>query len=734
MTQIILKDGDSSQTFSITKDITAIGRSSKNDVVIRQGELSRFHCQIRKMPDLPDGQAGGYTIVDLDSRNGIHFNGARVKEKKLEPGDEIQIGKAIVVFEKEMPRAEGQPPSSAVPNLRSGEGQPAPALPAALSPDEFIAKGRRNVVSILARVVIIVAIVFIVLGYGYIKFKERTGRELNIVSKNSSFEETAQIPNLPNGWFSQSDSKALITVVSREFQDGKYSLAVEKSANSNEFCTELYHSSVIKIPSYVRSSPNEIYTFGGWVKSDPFRKSLSGYRISWFDDHHQLIRDDYTEFTGGTKEWKSITAKTRPPSEASYGRFSLLALGADALVYFDNVSVLQSRSESAVLSGRADKAVLDNQLFRLTVLQSGVWSMESSQLAGGIELTGELAFKPSSQESRQGSYNQGRIISADSECIKANAQILSPLSLEMININMECAAGPGMALTYNFPSDLYTYLRDKYFRLLSAMPAGNIRYLKLISDSEVKEVSLHDRTTEKVSGINIGVPNNIISIKYLQPVELTVSREADVLYFSQVFQPLTFASAAESTLAFGLEFDLKTLSQSQTDWERFLRQAEEMERNRDLGEAIEVYRTVLMGMDENSEMAPAVRAKLNTLENGAKELLQDLNDLLSTARLLRDFGLYERVSKQAREISRTYKKTEYGERAKNIIQEIKSETEQARGTEDSGNAGKILSVANGFLKEGQNNLARWLYEEIIQRYGGTPAAKQAKENLEKIPK
>ena len=46
----------------------------------------------------------------------------------------------------------------------------------------------------------------------------------------------------------------------------------------------------------------------------------------------------------------------------------------------------------------------------------------------------------------------------------------------------------------------------------------------------------------------------------------------------------------------------------------------------------------------------------------------------------------------------------------------------------------MLVIANGFAKENQNNLAGWLYEEIIQRYAGTPTAKQAKENLEKIKK
>ncbi len=716
MTQIILKEQDSSQTFNITKDITAIGRSSKNDVVVRQGELSRFHCQIRKTAD-------GYMIVDLDSRNGIHFNGARIKEKKLEAGDEILVGKSTIIFEKELPRP---------------ESKPAPAGPAAgLSPDEFVAKGRKNILSILARTFSVLAIVFIVLGYGYIKIQERTGLKMNIISKGASFEQTAQPATLPGSWMPPSDAKARITVTGREFQEGKYSLLVEKTKDNGEFCTELYHSSVIKTPSYDRASQYvQIYTFGGWVKSDPFKKSLSGYRIRWFDNSHRLIRDDYTEFTGGTKEWRNLTASTKPPADASYGKFSCVVLGTESLVYFDNVSVLQALPKTLPASAnKINKALLDNQSFKLTVFQSGIWKLDDIQSSGGLELDGELVFKPSGNiESRQGFYNHSRILNSDSENIRVNAQILNPLSLEMFNINIDSSISPTMAITYNFPSDLYTDLRDKYFSLVSALPAGNIRYLKLISESGVKEISLYDKTTEKVAGINIGFPNNIVAIKYLQPVELTITRDGDVLYLTQFFQPLTFGSTTDGKLAFGLEFELKSLTQSQTDWEQLLRRAEEFERSNNLGEAIELYRTIAMEIDKTSEIAPAVEARLNTLNNTAKNTVQDVVDLLYTARLLKDFGLYEKAAKLAMDISKTYKKTEYGDKARNIIQEIKSEIDQIKNSDDKQNAEKMLVIANGFAKENQNNLAGWLYEEIIQRYAGTPTAKQAKENLEKIKK
>ncbi|HLD35907.1 MAG TPA: FHA domain-containing protein [Planctomycetota bacterium] len=721
MTQIILKEQDSTQAFNITKDIITIGRSSKNDIVVRQGELSRFHCQIRKTAD-------GYMIVDLDSRNGIHFNGAKIKEKKLEVGDEILVGKSTIIFEKEIPRA----PDSPAPAGPS----PAPAPPAGLAADEFVAKGRKNLLSILARTFSIVALIFIVLGYGYIKLQERAGLKVNIISKGASFEQPAQPAMLPNGWLSVSDIKALVTVTGREFQDGKYSLQVEKTKSNGEFCTELYHSSFIKIPAYVKSNPNELYSFGGWIKSDPFKKSLAGYRISWFDDNHRLIRDDYTDFTGGTKDWRNLSSNTRPPAEASYGKFSCLVLGTESLVYFDNVSVLQVNSETPMpVNSKTNKALLNDQSFKLTVFQSGIWELNDAQSVNGLELNGELVFKPSvNMESRQGFYNHSRIMNSDNSNIRVNAQIINPFSLDMFNINIDSSISPTMSITYNFPSDLYTYLRDKYFSLVSTLPAGNIRYLKLISESGVKEISLYDKTVEKVTGINIGFPNNTVAIKYLQPVELAITRDADILYFTQYFQPLTFGSLADAKLAFGLEFELKSMTQSQTDWQQLLRRADDFERSNNLGDAIELYRTIAMEIDKTSDIAPVVEARLNKLDNTAKSTVQNMVDLLYTARLLKDFGLYEKAAKLALDISKAYRKTEYGDRAKTIIQEVKSETDQIKNSDDKQNAEKMLVMANGFAKENQNNLAVWLYEEIIQRYAGTPTAKQAKENLEKIKK
>jgi hypothetical protein len=70
-----------------------IGRSAEVDVVIPAQEVSRRHAQI-----VPD--ANGWTLLDLDSTNGVRVNGRQVGvPTRLTDGDVIGIGPVELLFE-----------------------------------------------------------------------------------------------------------------------------------------------------------------------------------------------------------------------------------------------------------------------------------------------------------------------------------------------------------------------------------------------------------------------------------------------------------------------------------------------------------------------------------------------------------------------------------------------------------------------------------------------------------
>jgi hypothetical protein len=70
----------------LLKKSLLVGRRESCDIVLRFSNVSAHHCQLTV--------SGGYWQVrDLNSRNGVKINGARVIENRLDPGDVLSIAK-----------------------------------------------------------------------------------------------------------------------------------------------------------------------------------------------------------------------------------------------------------------------------------------------------------------------------------------------------------------------------------------------------------------------------------------------------------------------------------------------------------------------------------------------------------------------------------------------------------------------------------------------------------------
>lgn len=84
-------DGDR-RSFSLTRDITVIGRREDCDLRIPLGDISRKHCRLVRDGDV-------FRLEDLGSSNGTYHNGQRVQEASLSPGDSIQVGPVVFVLQ-----------------------------------------------------------------------------------------------------------------------------------------------------------------------------------------------------------------------------------------------------------------------------------------------------------------------------------------------------------------------------------------------------------------------------------------------------------------------------------------------------------------------------------------------------------------------------------------------------------------------------------------------------------
>ena len=65
-----------------------IGRGAECDLQVQDPSVSSRHCEVQFV----DGQ---WTLVDLNSRNGIRVNGEVIKSHVLQTGDMILVGSSL---------------------------------------------------------------------------------------------------------------------------------------------------------------------------------------------------------------------------------------------------------------------------------------------------------------------------------------------------------------------------------------------------------------------------------------------------------------------------------------------------------------------------------------------------------------------------------------------------------------------------------------------------------------
>ena len=90
--------------YPFTKDSISMGRQEDNTIVIDNLAVSGYHAKIDKL-------GGEYILTDLQSTNGTFVNDQKVVSHKLSHGDNIVIGKHVILFvatEKEKIEGEGK--------------------------------------------------------------------------------------------------------------------------------------------------------------------------------------------------------------------------------------------------------------------------------------------------------------------------------------------------------------------------------------------------------------------------------------------------------------------------------------------------------------------------------------------------------------------------------------------------------------------------------------------------
>lgn len=87
----VIRGNDQGARFELEEKILRLGRDSASSIRIHDTEVSRQHAEFRR-------QDRDFTLSDLGSSNGTFVNGQRIRHHSLASGDQIQVGRTMILY------------------------------------------------------------------------------------------------------------------------------------------------------------------------------------------------------------------------------------------------------------------------------------------------------------------------------------------------------------------------------------------------------------------------------------------------------------------------------------------------------------------------------------------------------------------------------------------------------------------------------------------------------------
>jgi len=97
MPSLIIRESPSNQVgtrFIVKHRPLGGGRHPSQEIQLLDAEVSRRHFLIRV-------EGNDHVITELQAANGLYVNGAKVKEHKLQEGDQIRVGATVLVYSRQ---------------------------------------------------------------------------------------------------------------------------------------------------------------------------------------------------------------------------------------------------------------------------------------------------------------------------------------------------------------------------------------------------------------------------------------------------------------------------------------------------------------------------------------------------------------------------------------------------------------------------------------------------------
>lgn len=91
VTFLVLEGVDKGRVYKDLPIPVTIGREEGNGLRLNDERVSRFHAKVQV-------EDGDIILTDLDSTNGTRVNGTAIQIRRLRPGDQVSIGRTMLLF------------------------------------------------------------------------------------------------------------------------------------------------------------------------------------------------------------------------------------------------------------------------------------------------------------------------------------------------------------------------------------------------------------------------------------------------------------------------------------------------------------------------------------------------------------------------------------------------------------------------------------------------------------
>ncbi len=708
MPKLIIQHQGQEWFVELKEGSNTMGRASTCTIPVRDVNMSREHIEVQLTGDVA-------TLFDKGSMNGTLLNGAKILERKLVPGDKIQIGASTIYFQ-EKNAGEPELPKTAAPKGGSDEatkpgrtevmpGKPSQQKksevrrPASHFVKDFAIWGKAGglsagAVGAIVSLVLVVGIAVVALKM----FGGGGGQQLdadNLLGLHGQFD--AAVDGKPPGWLVKQGLKSTMAVESAVGRNGSSALAVSKSGDPGDFVFECQSADEYALVESRRVNVS------AWAKVDGFSGHVA-LKIGWTTTvRGPVVHEEISAPIAKPGDWVKLEKEFLAPPGAGGFVVSLCAIGRSGRVLFDDARVaLNSGPEAARESTMGPFGVTVGPTGALAIQLQGKCVLSNVQLALASD--------------KEGVSTQAVVTKLETKrtdtTIQISGKLVSPIDLRDVDFEQHVA------------------LRDDNLFIAYTVPTDQIKQVETLN------VLATLPRAERISGVpNAGDPGTMlvvarsegvdVGIDYVDPTRVSLLRERGGQKLTQIFA--IDRSEAKTTVVIKLRAGAASLGAGD---DPIAAAQKERERGGYAGalSLLKQYIGRVREPDKRKKMADEIRK----LEDEERTDWMDVQAAGFRAQISRRAEQIEMAMSRVSGYQRKWSGDPYLGKVQPVREELERLSTEAAGERDAERAKRLLERAKAYAQSGRRTLAAEVCEMLLVGYGQTPAAKEAQEILKSL--